>query len=631
MADQWPNRRLPTIPDLLPDELLYSWIGRLVTANALHARKDTIEWLFGDRYAIPCIDLQGHLTHLCQVLGTDAPLRSPNAFIETSTLYPYHRPFLSPSRDEAVVRILKEGGAKGLKTIMGRVANRFGATPPLQICARCAVEDMASLGETYWRRTHHLPGVSCCAKHGIALTIQARQALVTDRQKFILPVGGVAPVQRDVGQLERRFARLANEVLLAKLPPVDPWQRRSAYFHALEARGWCRARGGRIDFPALSRELKQHYEDFQWTVHRERLLAGDSSTMAWLRTLLSRPRVSVHPICHLLLIGYLFNSIAAFALAIRDDSDEFSDRSVVAIYPNADDAKKGFGSDPGLAIRDVSLSCRALATMLHRSVTTIVTWRRAAGVPIAERRKWLTPEKVRAVVRALVAGKRHKSIAQSHHVSISTVSRIHKAYFNQAKHEPMLLEKERVRRRRHWMNVTSRMSKGGVNAVRNRAGATYAWLYRHDREWLRSQTQVLRCVPKRRPRVDWATREAGLLVRLEIEFKHLATASSRRRITTTRLVAGLGGDNVRVHLRQMPRLKARLAEMSESVEAFQQYRIDNAVDRLTYQGKSCDLWRVQRAAGIKVWTAMLRRYAQEVIEHRPPSQARMNHRRCRYH
>lgn len=608
-SDPWPVRCIPHVPEMLPDELLYSWLGRLSSSNALYGTKAFMAWLFGNGNVIPCIDLPSGLKRLSSVLGADAPLGSLEEYVEIATLYPYHRPFLIPARHDAALRILTEGGASGLKTLIGRVANRFGASPPLRVCAECFDEDAALYGEPYWHRSHQLPGVSCCTKHRIELMDQALPAMATDRQRFIRPMLSTHTLRP--AEIEAwRFAVLAQDLLQARLPAFDPCRRRSAYLHGLERWQWCDQKC-RIDYRAISTALKRAYDGFQWSVHRDRLLAaGEHSNLGWLPALINRPFVSVHPICHLLLIGLLYGSIEAFVSAVKscEEGTVVRRRSDVSRVPAAPRGSPSIDVDA--VLRDTSLSCRKAAHNLQLSVTTVVLRRRALGVSISERRKWLDRKKIQSIAFELVAGERRDDVARHHHVSVSTVNRIHVGYPELAKRDPTVADRERTQRRACW---TKAASAYGIKTARGHAGASYAWLYRHDRDWLLKYNRIRHRVARRSSRVNWKERERRLLMRLNDAFERLMSDPQRHRITRTTLVRGLGGDNVSAHLDQMPMLRAQLNTLSESLEEYQVFRIDRAVCALSSSGQIANLWRVQRASGIKRWTPQLRAYAMEVL------------------
>lgn len=139
-----PSPLISYVPILLPDELLYSFLGRLTVHNVFTNPREYLRMLFGNRYILPSVDLPTCLSSLQRTLGRQSPYKSMDHMVDAATLYPYHRPFLTAERHDRVLSILLNGGGKALKVLLGRVANRFRASPPLRYCPVCQREDIAN-------------------------------------------------------------------------------------------------------------------------------------------------------------------------------------------------------------------------------------------------------------------------------------------------------------------------------------------------------------------------------------------------------------------------------------------------------------------------------------------------------
>lgn len=600
------------MPQLLPDELLYSLLGRLVGYNALGGPRVCLELLFGSKDVIPSIDLPTLIESLHHRLGSLSPCASADGIIDTGTIYPYHRPFLTIERHEAIRQILLRGGGKGLKTLLGRVANRFGANLPLQYCQECNEESIARHGVPYWRKSHQLPGVKCCATHRIDLISHTRPSSSTDRQRLILPTHTAVrqPFRISSCSQQVNFSVLSRDLLEAGLPALCPLERQAAYEVAIAALGF-RTHRNRIDHTALSAAVKTFYNDFQGFVHRDRLLSTSSQPLAWLRTLLDRPSRSAHPICHLLLIGFLFKTIDGFKqamLQVRPCIAQNLEQTIDAeSSPTA-----GIRTQHDLLVRDTSLSCRKVAQVLNLSVTTVVSRRRALGLSIAERRKHLTSDRLEPIVNALAQGLALPAIARRYRVSVGTVYRVRAQTPKLVQEHTMnRKEQERRRRRKRWQQAINRYHKGGVTKVRLANPATYAWLYRHDRIWLQMTCKTLHRDRKVALRVNWAARDRQLCRRVTTLVTTLRRKKDRPRISKTLLLRELGDAMIRANRVRLPNLQVVLERLIESPETFQIFRIEQAIERLAVQGIPISLWRIQRAAGIRRWTDALRSHANQ--------------------
>jgi hypothetical protein len=207
------------MPTLLPDELLYSLLGRLAAINVLGPSKRRMYQLFGSKNVIPSRDLPTQLQLLHYRLGPNSPWESAAELIETGTIYPYHRPFFMPERHRSIEKIMLFGGGKGLKSLMGRLANRFGANPRLRHCSLCVQSDIATYGAPYWHRAHQLPGIISCYKHQINLVPHDELLAGSDKQRLILaPCHDVPSVVQQSDAPQVAFANLSRDLLEARMP-----------------------------------------------------------------------------------------------------------------------------------------------------------------------------------------------------------------------------------------------------------------------------------------------------------------------------------------------------------------------------------------------------------------------------
>lgn len=602
---------LPFVPELLPDELLYSWLARAIQLNALHPYKRTAQTLFGDVSMV--VDLPSRLIHLCHVLGSDTSRWNPEAIMERATLYPYHRPFLSELVHEKVHGLMLEGPAMGLKTVMGRVANGFGADPPLRHCPVCLAEDVERFGTPYWHREHQLPGVLCCLVHQAGLIKREGPDPSARKRDFFLPLTQSAKATSSPNRHQIRFAELSGDLLRRSVPATASQARARAYREGIRTIGYSDSKG-RIDYVGLSRAICQRFGDFQGFMHRSRLLSSSGEELAWVRPLITRPARSLHPICHLVLIDVLFQSVSGFidAYGAQDGAVEGAVRSRSMSKPRSvpyDELKLEYDA----LLLDVTRSCRSVAKAMNVSVDTVVSRRRVLGIDISDRRKTITPDRVLAIAGDLANGDRLDDIAAHHGVSMSTVSRIRASYPAASRLDPAGLKQRLEARRDEWRAALALCPGQGVTATRRRAPSAYAWLHRNDRVWLKQACQG-QCAPVVRvSRIDWTARDEWLAARLTA-YAHQAMAHpDRRRISRASLLRQVGPDMVSTNLYRLPEVAAALEQWTESSEQFCRFRIERAILRLLAQGTPLDMWRLQRAAGVRQWSTTWQEYAARVI------------------
>lgn len=588
------------VPELLPDELLYSFIGRMGVVNALGNTRERMRLLFGGENLIPVVDLPTRLSYLQMVLGRLSPWNSALEIIDSATIYPYHRPFLTRERHAAIENILLGTSGKSLKTLLGRVANRFGAAPALRFCPLCITADTHRYGIPYWHCAHQLPGVTACKLHGASLVEYSKRFQRTDRQRIILAPGTFAAALQTAASSRQQvaFASLSNELLTARLPVLGVTTYQNIYRDAAFRLGLNRKHY--VDYPGLATAVRAHYCDFEGFPHRDRLLSTQRNPLSWLRALIERPERSSHPICHLLMIGFLFKTVEAFQRMVANPSVQVCN-PISSRAPRCDSSIPPLQNDQ--LLHDTGLSCREVARLTNRSVTTIVTQRRTLGLAISERPKNRRPDMIAQIGSMLEKGAAPRQIAVDCAASLSTIYRL-RAQAPQAAQRvaDRRFEEEREKRRQVWEELLAKSGRMGCTAIRKKSAATYAWLYRNDREWLQEKSTDFRISRVPLARVDWSARDLELCAMVRIFVTNVRGQVGRPRISRTLMTQHIGDASVRANLERLPKLKTVMDELEEARLAYQCERIRLAILTLVKMGEPVANWRIQRMAGVRTWT-----------------------------
>lgn len=609
--------KLCFVPKLLPDELLSSYLARLGLLNGL-GRTSYYRDFCGTKSGLPVLDLPTNLALLQERLSCSSPFGSIDALVEHATLFPYHRPFLAMGRAKLAEEIIRHRAGHGLKALLGRLANRFGANPELRYCPECICSDTISHGSSYWHRSHQLPGVTACFEHKLGLVTPAIPLEVRRRTKPLLPpIQQAEPGLASTG-LQAYFAKLSAELLHAQRAAAPEKERVSLYRAEVIAKGL--VRNGRIDYRDLQAALRAHYCDFACFVHRDRLLASARTPLAWVRPLIERHQRSSHPICHLLLIGFLFgtleNFFKRFEAGARTHDESASTRERPCKMPIS-------------MLLDSTKSCRAVAKALDLSVTTVALRRRAAGISISERYKRLTPGLIAQIIIHIRQGKTPTEIAEECSVSLSTVYRQRKLHADEAKEfVTRSLDQLKERHREDWLKAVSSHRYLGPKAVRQQVPAVYAWLYRNDRDWLLNSCAELHIRRPVRQTVDWPKRDAQMADKLLTYAARMRETPERPRISRTLLANHLGEASVRVNLPRLPKVSALLDALEEPPLSYQIYKIDRAIEKLLGEGRPLAIWKIRRAAGMRKWTPMHEAYARWMLKTHPAGSSNLIHVTC---
>lgn len=608
------------VPELLSDELLYCWLARLSALNGWGTGRSAVRRLFGGWTTSPGIVLPTHLSSVVSACEHWLPCRTITDLIEVSTLLPYFRPFLQPARCSHLVEDMHSASVSVLNARLGLAANRFGTGATLRFCPKCAAEDVSVHGCFFWHRQHHLPGVESCVHHAVRLQRYLPTNRCSSTAGFVYP-GMPSEVDSPCAAtpLQLRFAEISAAVLNASLPAIDPEVQAKTYRRAMLAKGYLK-RQGRPSYAELAIAVRQHFDDFDGFEHKPRLLATSANPLCWIQDLVEHPNRSKHPICHIVLIEFLFGSIAALSDALATERGRQE-----VLYPE----EQAFPSikvkpvNPLLEVsaeemlRDTSQSCCEVAKKIGTSVNTIVQYRREHGIHVNERRKSINGAKRQSIVADLNNNFAFSEIAKRNCVSVRTVYR-ESAYSgvkrsNQLNAPTVFQLNER---RSRWLGALKQLGGRGVSAARATARSDYFWLYRNDREWLLSINLLFEKNFSIKSTTDWQTRDQELYNRAQSVALTLSKISPPTRISVSRIRSALGNPSLR-HPEKLPKFTEFLANISESIESFKMRRIDYAIKALHHSGVGLNPWRVKRAAGFRLWPPELIEYMLKKISQLP--------------
>ena len=149
------------LPELYPDELVYSWFCRLYIHGGYLTHKAALTDLFEKRSCNPSKEFIGYLNADAKMIISKAiPI---NKLIAEHTMFPQYARFIPSDKKIAALRLLGEGSTDPhhVFTILIRTPN----SEWMRYCPLCASEDREKYGETYWHRSHQIRNINLCPKH----------------------------------------------------------------------------------------------------------------------------------------------------------------------------------------------------------------------------------------------------------------------------------------------------------------------------------------------------------------------------------------------------------------------------------------------------------------------------------
>jgi hypothetical protein len=300
-------------------------------------------------------------------------------------------------------------------------------------------------------------------------------------------------------------------------------------------------------------------------------------------------------------IGAVFGSIAS----LLDTVVDLRMRTHVPPLGQSTSATAPAHERTGLdLLLDLKLSCREVAALTGLSVTTVVVRRRALGLPIAERRKSLTPGARLEAERLLDNGTSVAEAAAKAGISVSQAYRLLAGSSElKTRRDAVLVDQRRTASRADWLTHVHDHPELSITGLRSKAQAVYAWLYRNDRDWLRSTgTQSSGPFPIRvSGRVDWAERDRSLAEAVAPLAGSALAQHDGGRLTVTALLRAIGKESsIRQNLHRLPELRRQLLLHAETRDEFRKRRHAAALEKLRMQGHAEPAdWRIAREAGLR--------------------------------
>jgi hypothetical protein len=595
-------------PRPYPDELLYSVCARYHYYACNYSCKDTTEELFGKKTACAVVDLPGHLQYLCDQLPTGSSL-TPDKIIIEHTIFPMFQPFLPIKRVGKLIEAMKSPNKGGsIHNTIGVMASGVSAPKYLRYCQKCYEEDEKFFGEAYWHRVHQVSGVKICPRHGIWLEeteVHANSSENKHRFHLLqLPLLSCSLKTKDFAEYYPFYLKIAvslDWLLFNEINPSKLSEIRKRYLAYLELTGL--AANGRLH----QRDLLKEFNDFFTKKFLESLNCRvDQSEDNWLNRLLRKPRNTIHPLRHILLMMFLGIT-----------PEKFFNEKVEKPLP--------FGPGPWPCLNPVSGHYRKLMirtieiTQDSKLKCPVGHFQCLCGFHYSRRGPDQLESDIYRIGRIQCFGliwekelmklinDKEKSIREiANHLNvdpktvINQVTRLDKGMsFNKTD----LNEAKRKNYRNRWLCAINENDHLSRSEVRGLVPSIYTWLYKNDRDWLMasSPTQKSSILPKNN-RVDWFQRDLELHEKVA---KIITIIKNFENYKYTRITASLIGREIdelmiiQKHLDKLPMTCGLLNTITESKAQFRTRRIQNAISEIMDQGLDLMPWRIAREANIR--------------------------------
>lgn len=439
------------------------------------------------------------------------PLSSVGELVNRHTILPYFRLFAKSNHYAKIYQELVDGSGRRTQISLGMLSGRLG-TNVLRFCPDCASEDIQTLGIATWYRVHQLPGVLVCPYHGSRLKFRSTSIKGRAPPQFILP--NLTEAGEDcVGRTDNyankkllKFATLSAELLALENTGESLDDLRQKYLSHL-----CREGLAKVSMCHRQEEFVDRFCNFWCDLKSVEpfslALSSCHRQDSWLIGLCQKPHSTVHPLKQLLLIGFLADSVRSFLDWPTLSSVNAASERVAMQYETLEESI-------GRLHREGQMPPQ-IAKLVGIPASSVRIIGAKIGIDFEKR-----PTKARHVVRcqarsALAAGESLTNIGRMTHLSVSTITTILAADPQLEQQRSLcLLEKRRILSRQKFQNAIKEFKPATLSYLDNIMSEDLAWLYRHDREWLREQARLAGMPASRGVPIDWGERDEILVIEI---------------------------------------------------------------------------------------------------------------------
>lgn len=598
-------------PNLYKDELLFSVLARYYQYSGAENKKDVMNDLFDSSTTCATTILPTQLQKLSENLPI-ANAYSADYFINNHTFLPYSSPFITKERNEKLRKIMKNENGTTIYMNFGRPASSIKNEKKLKYCLSCIDEEIQINGECYWHRTHQIEGVKVCPIHhkwliesSVPFTNRKHKHEFVSLEKSICDsnlLNKNTDIVNDIKHLlyiaEQTYYLLNNHI-----EPLGLDNLKKYYISILNKRGLVTVKG-RIRWLDIIPIFNQYYgakllEELNCYVNPNKM-------DTWLHKLLRNPKVSCHPLRHILLLGFLGETIPSMVhnlgkysnkpfgngpwLCLNKAAEHYNDSVITSCVITRD-------SKTGLPVGTFSCDCG------------FVYSRKGPDKTVDDKHKIGRIKKFGHVWENKLARLSQKELSLRKMAEILGVDPMTvKNKLNlKVKAQTKILSSNKMdtrqKYRAEWEKLLESNIDKSITELRKLNQKVYTWLYRNDKEWLKSNYSILSKVNSKimTSKVDWAKRDQEMVRQAELTVESILSEKNKLvRVTKNEIGRRLGKlASLSKSLNKLPKTKEFLDRHIESVEQFQIRRIKHVVKELKKTNSSLKEWEVIRVAGLK--------------------------------
>ena len=249
------------LPEIYPDELVYSWFGRFAVHSG-YINSQLLQFLYCKRSDTPIKEFIGNLnSEARECIAKIYPLKE---LVLKHTMYPQYARFAPlDQRQDALYKLCNENcDMHHLFAVLPRCEKE----QYLKYCPVCASEDRQKYAETYWHRKHQIRNIGICPKHKCRLRDSSVPAKSMSLYSFIT-AEEVIPNSEEYtflnNQLQIKFAEYTEEIFdvsvdLEKDVPIS-----AILYHAMKDTEYMKSTGNSRYMTKFVDDMTHFYEQIE--------------------------------------------------------------------------------------------------------------------------------------------------------------------------------------------------------------------------------------------------------------------------------------------------------------------------------------------------------------------------------
>lgn len=474
------------LPLITEGETLFSWAARYHRLSGNSLAKQSSLQLFGDRRAGLRHDFPSHLHQLVEI--TRGLIGDAETLAYERTLFGFFAPFQDAQGASNVLTQMRGNSVEKVKSALGLLPSRLGAFFPLKSCQDCVRDDLKKYSVSRWHLEHQWPSVWICRNHRRMLHALKREFQPRDLRRWLLPEdlkaddwAGLAISSRAMKKKLFWIAELSAHMAHLRDQYFDHQLLRYAYLLRAKDRGWLFTDGS-VKLAQVRQIFLKYHGGLDELPGFEIIRSVHAEHGGMLGLLMRQYDWRRHPVKHLLLIAFLFESVAEF------DATYERVRQTHA-HGGADALEEMIGEEWKFELKRLveferrSLSGAALTIGIPLCVAIRVA--KQEGIEYQKRPHVLDARLKEKIRKMIIEGLRREEILRESGIKKTLLREF-------MSRDPSLrdawrmkdFERRRNNYRTNFLELIDRYRGIPVKRLRKVSGNGVSWLHRNDREWL---------------------------------------------------------------------------------------------------------------------------------------------------